>query len=271
MKHTKAFLFAGFAFAVAGLLSSPVTVLGAPTCRDAAGNVLLTPDSRCMSAAEAQQGHNADGQRAAGQAAAIKQQARDARIAAQKAKQRKAARATASKITSGTFRAQPAAVEVPTSDPAPVSIPNDAVSTASPAGARVAAIPKSQPEGDVQIVTYLDNPKTKDATDRRIGGIKVTLKKINGSSNCATHKSGTGKTNGVAKSKDGNLVKGTINFIGCDTGEYTVTFGGRTGYKLRDGSKETKTITIEDDKTTEVKFVVVKASRTVSTGVNASQ
>lgn len=123
-------------------------------------------------------------------------------------------------------------------------------------------VPVVNPDGDIRVVTYLDDPNIKGDENKRLGGVAIKITKDGNKPSCATHKSGKGKTNskGYINRKADNkkiLVKGTVNFIGCDTGSYKVVMEGRKGYKIK-GTSITETVNVEDDKTTEVKFVLQK-------------
>jgi hypothetical protein len=121
---------------------------------------------------------------------------------------------------------------------------------------------KPDPEGNFFVVSYLDDPRTKTEHDRRLGKVKVRIKREGGPIGCSTHAGGLGATNaqsGRVKLKDGRqlLVKGTLHFANCDAGKYTVTVEGRKGYKLKLASKATQTLQLNDGETQPVDVVMV--------------
>lgn len=162
-------------------------------------------------------------------------------------------------------RSVPADPSPPAGDTGGAYIPNLPPDTTTKAGQTLVSIPPPAPKGDIQVITYLDVPDKKN--DSRIGGVKVAIKPASGSSECATHTKGNGKTNSkrftTRKSdKKKILTKGTINFISCNTGTYTVSMDGRKGYSIRSGNATSKTVSVNNNQTTEVKFVLTKNVKT---------
>lgn len=121
-------------------------------------------------------------------------------------------------------------------------------------------------DGDIVVLTYLDDPSKPKRLDQRIGNVKVKIDKVKGSPSCDNRPKTsdlTAATNAkkFQQSKDSDdklFVHGTVNFKGCNSGKYKITIVGREGYKLRNGEDKVQEVTVEKDKTTEVVFTLVK-------------
>lgn len=156
-------------------------------------------------------------------------------------------------------QSQPTPTNSPTPvDPAPTVTSNTAVTgVARPVYVEPAYVPP--PLGNLTVITYLNNPTKPGFQNERIGGVKVDVKRTTGQNFCANRKNTTrATTNSTQYNKAKQLVHGTANFLECNTGEYTVTLIGRSGYTPVKGTATKKTVTVNDDSTTTVKFVLNK-------------
>ncbi|MDB5170341.1 MAG: hypothetical protein JWO35_35 [Candidatus Saccharibacteria bacterium] len=134
----------------------------------------------------------------------------------------------------------------------------------------IPAAPTAKPAGDIIITTYVNDPEIdkKGGKDHRIGSVSIKVERIGGKENCDNKKSQTSKTNSMQEilKKDGTkvFVKGTVHFLGCDTGKYKVTLLGRKGYTP--AGSTTKEFNLNNDEIQKVYFVVNKVqAKTVST------
>lgn len=124
-----------------------------------------------------------------------------------------------------------------------------------------ALAPYVKKAGNVIIVTYVDHPKLKSDgnKDRRLGSVKVKLEKIDGSIKCTNRKSGNVTTNGLRYKKGTQLlVRGTVHFNNCETGQYKATLVGRNGYVPADNAANIKIFDLNDNETKVVSFVMKK-------------
>lgn len=141
-------------------------------------------------------------------------------------------------------------------------ISNDPPTVASPIISKIAAPPAAPPSGNILVVTYVNDPAIERAggKDHRLGLVRVKVERTGGPNNCDSRKSQTAKTNAKQEltRKDGTkiLVKGTVNFLGCDTGNYTITLLGRKGYTA--AGPKVKQITLSNDEHQKVSFVLNK-------------
>lgn len=143
------------------------------------------------------------------------------------------------------------------------SYPGTTVAGPKPAyPAPPAGVKKVEPKkGNVLVITYLDQERvdSKGNRDKRLGLVNVKVEKVDGSAKCSNRKGTTAKTNGVRTiKKDGEdiLVKGTANWRNCNEGKYKVTAVGRDGYTVKGDT--TKEVTVTDDNTEVIKFVLTK-------------
>ncbi len=115
----------------------------------------------------------------------------------------------------------PATPTQPATNPPPVITPS------------VATTPKlaPDPEGDIRIVTYYDDPaidKSNDGHDRRLGGVKVSISREGGQETCSTHTKtpnhGTTYTKNIVKGKPFiHHPKGLIHFNNCNAAPATAS------------------------------------------------
>lgn len=182
-------------------------------------------------------------------------------------KNRKAAAARDANGKGGSRSSAATTTNVPAGDPATTQAVNTAPTPNTSAANTLAAIPPPAPEGDLQVITWLDDPTKKGLEDKRLGSVKIKIERSGGNMNCATHTKGVGKTNAKARTKRKSdkkeiFTKGTINFIACTTGTYMINMEGRKGYHVRSGTATKKTAAVSDNQTTRVEFVLVKDEKT---------
>jgi len=149
----------------------------------------------------------------------------------------------------------PPTVTASNPDPAPVA-----------SAATYATVKHSDPRGDIVIASYVNDAANPKADNALIGGLNVSISRDGGGADCLTHKTGKGQTSQSksVKHKNGTKIYGTVTFLNCKAGKYTVTTTGRSGYTLL--SKKTKSFTLSDKENQRVSFVIqkdaVKTSRT---------
>lgn len=136
-------------------------------------------------------------------------------------------------------------------DETPANAPDDSPSLDNRSATDLPAAPTEKPEGNIVILTRVleDNKK------KRIGSVKVKIEREGDNAKCDNKKKLSGKTNSRAVT-NGAKTKGSIHFIGCATGAYTVSVEGRKGYRIV--GADTKKINLTEEETQVVKFTLEK-------------
>lgn len=182
-------------------------------------------------------------------------------------KKRKAAAKQDANSKGGSRSSASVGSNVPAGDPATTQAVNTAPLANTSAAQTLANIPPPNPEGDIEVVTWLDDPDKKGKEDGRLGNVSIKIERAGGNADCATHTKGVGMTNAKKYKKRKSDKKkvnatGTINFIACTAGSYTVSMEGRKGYHIRSGTATRKTVSVSDNHTTRVEFVLAKDVQT---------
>lgn len=123
--------------------------------------------------------------------------------------------------------------------------------------------PPPPPVGNINVITYLNDPAQPGLKNARIGKVKVKVQREVGVNSCRNRRNNPNATTiaqGYIKRKSGKqvFVRGTVHFVACNTGNYQVTYVGRKGYQLAKGMDKTRTITLNDDETVTVTFILTK-------------
>lgn len=162
----------------------------------------------------------------------------------------------------GTANAEPSAGDV--GPPVVLAQPIDSVLIA----------PTPEPKGNIIITTCLkaDSKQERCDKDHRLGKVRVKVERVDGAENCdnRTHKVGlTNQQTSIKRNGKDVTVKGTIHYIGCDTGKYRVSVVdaslkdsrvGRKGYRLVAGSHNPKEFTLSDNENQHIFFVLEKGT-----------
>ena len=154
----------------------------------------------------------------------------------------------------------------------PVSTPASSSTDSAPVAAPInyPIVKHTGARGDIIVVSYVHVPGQQD--NQRIGGLAVKVSRNGGGSDCKTHKNGKGSTSQQQylkrKGRPDVLTHGTIHFLNCKAGEYTVTTTGRKGYSVV--SSTSKSFTLNDNENQRVPFVIQKITTATTGGAAAN-